>query len=264
MWSDLNSRIASGVVLALVGAALLLSGGIILRLGMSALMGGMLWELTRLTAMRDSRPLNASHALLTAVMGGLALFVMLGVQGYGVLVLTFVPVAFTYGRADPRDRGAHALFMMVILLAGYGLVTIREFAGLGTLLWIMATVILSDVLGYFAGRHFGGPKFWPAISPKKTWSGTVAGWLGAFVLAVVLLMAGQAGWSILLLGPLVAVAGQMGDIAESWLKRRVGVKDSSNLIPGHGGLMDRFDAMTGSLLLALVLLVIGILPVIGG
>ena len=65
-------------------------------------------------------------------------------------------------------------------------------------------------------------------------------------------------------GPLLAIAGQFGDIAESWLKRRVGAKDSSQLIPGHGGVMDRFDAMSGALLLALVLMLVHLLPIIGG
>jgi phosphatidate cytidylyltransferase len=73
-----------------------------------------------------------------------------------------------------------------------------------------------------------------------------------------------AGWGVIIAGPLLALAGQFGDIAESWLKRRVGVKDSSDLIPGHGGVMDRFDAMAGALLLALVLLIADLLPIIGG
>ena len=69
---------------------------------------------------------------------------------------------------------------------------------------------------------------------------------------------------MILTGPLLAFSGQLGDIAESWLKRRVGVKDSSDLIPGHGGAMDRFDAMAGALLVAFLLLYVNLLPVIGG
>ncbi|MFD2439795.1 phosphatidate cytidylyltransferase [Paracoccus kondratievae] len=84
------------------------------------------------------------------------------------------------------------------------------------------------------------------------------------MLALILMVVGQASWPVVILGPLLAVAGQFGDIAESWLKRRVGVKDSSDLIPGHGGFMDRFDAMSGSLLVALLLLIANLLPVIGG
>lgn len=264
MWSDLNRRIASGVVLALVAGALILAGGCWLSVGVSVLTGGMIWELTRLTGLRHSRPPACCYPLLVGLLGGLTLLVMVSVPGHGAVVLVLVPLVLTTGRAAPAERAGHALFMLAILLAGYGLVTIRETAGLGTLLWIVATVALSDVLGYFAGRRLGGPRFWPAISPKKTWSGTIAGWIGAFVLALVVAACGQAGWSILIVAPLLALAGQMGDIGESWLKRRVGVKDASDLIPGHGGLMDRFDAMSGSILTALLLLMMGILPVIGG
>ena len=133
-----------------------------------------------------------------------------------------------------------------------------------TLFWIVGTIVLSDVLGYFVGRKLGGPRFWPSISPKKTWSGTIGGWAGALALALALWISGAASAGVIIVGPLLALAGQFGDIAESWLKRRVGVKDSSDLIPGHGGVMDRFDAMAGALLLALVLLIVDLLPIIGG
>ncbi|MCB2126299.1 MAG: phosphatidate cytidylyltransferase, partial [Rhodobacteraceae bacterium] len=86
--------------------------------------------------------------------------------------------------------------------------------------------------------------------PKKTWSGTVAGWIAAACVAWALL-----GWEpvmVLVVAPLLALASQMGDIAESAIKRRSGVKDSSNLIPGHGGLMDRFDGLLGAAILMLL------------
>jgi len=91
-----------------------------------------------------------------------------------------------------------------------------------------------------------------------------AGLIGAAVLGLLLVITGVAPASVIVIGPILAFAGQMGDIAESWIKRRVGVKDSSQLIPGHGGLMDRFDAMTGSLGLATLLSLAGLLPAIGG
>jgi phosphatidate cytidylyltransferase len=118
-------------------------------------------------------------------------------------------------------------------------------------------------MGYFAGRILGGPKFWPAISPKKTWSGTIAGWIGAAILGLGFVLAGQGTLWLVVLSPLVAFAGQMGDIVESWLKRRVGAKDSSALIPGHGGVLDRFDALTGAMVLVMLLTRIFDLP-IGG
>ena len=140
---------------------------------------------------------------------------------------------------------------------------LRDEAGIAAVLWLLGVVITSDVMGYFAGRILGGPKFWPAISPKKTWSGTIAGWMGAAVLGLVFVLLGHGSWPLILLSPVVAFAGQMGDIAESWLKRKVGVKDSSNLIPGHGGLLDRFDAMVGAMVAVMILTRIITLP-IGG
>ena len=112
---------------------------------------------------------------------------------------------------------------------------------------------ISDIAGYFAGRTFGGPKFWPAVSPKKTWSGTVAGWVGAAVLGLGFAIGTKAGLSLIVLSVAVSFASQMGDIAESALKRYVEVKDSSALIPGHGGVFDRFDAVLGATVFMLFL-----------
>ena len=87
----------------------------------------------------------------------------------------------------------------------------------------------TDVAGYFAGRIIGGPKFWPAVSPKKTWSGTAAGWIAAAIVG--LFFAPHLPGPTVLLSVVLSFASQMGDAAESALKRRTGVKDSSNLIP---------------------------------
>ena len=116
----------------------------------------------------------------------------------------------------------------------------------------MTVVIATDVFGYFAGRTFGGPKFWPSISPKKTWSGTSAGWIAAGVVGFIFALFTDAGWSIVWVSMVLSFASQMGDIAESALKRRMKVKDSSTLIPGHGGPLDRFDALLGAALFMLL------------
>lgn len=145
-------------------------------------------------------------------------------------------------RSGQVRRGA-VPYALVILLACLSLILLELRYGITPILWLVCVVVASDVAGYFAGRAFGGPKFWPAISPKKTWSGTVAGWVGAALVGLGFMLAGQGGWALVVLSPFVAFAGQMGDIAESWFKRRAGVKDSSNLIPGHGGFLDRFDAL---------------------
>ncbi|MDB2552728.1 phosphatidate cytidylyltransferase, partial [Paracoccus sp. (in: a-proteobacteria)] len=147
-------------------------------------------------------------------------------------------------------------------LVAYGLVSFREEFGLGFVMWLMGIVIVSDTAGYFFGRILGGPKFWPSLSPKKTWSGTIAGWIGAVVLGALIWLSGRGDATLLWVSPLVCFAGQMGDIAESWLKRRAGVKDSSNLIPGHGGFMDRFDAVTGAVLAAMLIGLLNSLPAV--
>ncbi len=99
---------------------------------------------------------------------------------------------------------------------------------------------------------YGGPKFWPKVSPKKTWSGTVAGWVGAGLIGWGFVGVEGAGLGLIGVSVSLAMAAQMGDIAESAIKRKMGVKDSSALIPGHGGVMDRFDGMVGAAVLLLV------------
>jgi phosphatidate cytidylyltransferase len=147
------------------------------------------------------------------------------------------------------------------MVAGFGLVSLRESVGTAGILWLVCVVVASDVAGYFAGRTLGGPKFWPAVSPKKTWSGTVAGWIGAALVGLAFVLAGSGGWVLVLLSPIVAFAGQMGDVVESWLKRRAGVKDSSHLIPGHGGLLDRFDALIGATVVVMLIGLVFPLPI---
>ncbi len=117
------------------------------------------------------------------------------------------------------------------------------------LLLITGTVIAIDVFAYFFGRSIGGPKIAPSISPSKTWAGLAGGMIGATVAVVAYFSWGglefRSGWLFELLpfAAFLAIIAQTGDFFESWLKRRAGVKDSSNLIPGHGGFFDRVDGL---------------------
>lgn len=136
--------------------------------------------------------------------------------------------------------------------------------GAALICWLFATVWLTDIAAYFAGRAIGGPKLWPAVSPKKTWAGAIGGMV-AGVLAGVAVVAwlGRpplfAGWSVASIAAftlLATVVAEAGDLGESAMKRRFHVKDSSHLIPGHGGLMDRLDGFWAvCLLLGLTMLV---------
>ena len=123
----------------------------------------------------------------------------------------------------------------------------REPEGVLLILWLVVVVVAADVGAYFVGRRVGGAKLWPAVSPGKTWSGAfgglaAAGLVGCFFAWLVV------GWHPLRIGLLslgIAVCSQLGDLLESAVKRRFGVKDASRLIPGHGGVMDRLDGVMG-------------------
>ena len=123
--------------------------------------------------------------------------------------------------------------------------------GLLAILLLFAVVWATDIFGYFAGRAFGGPKLCPAISPKKTWSGAIAGTFGAAILAVaVAWVFGRFQYGTIAgIALLLSVAAQLGDLLESWIKRKFGAKDASQLIPGHGGVMDRLDGFWAATLL---------------
>ena len=161
----------------------------------------------------------------------------------------------------PGGRAVAGACLALILLAGLGLMSLRAEFGALWVLWLVALVVGSDVAGYFAGRSFGGPKLWPRVSPKKTWSGTVAGWGVAVAIALAFMPPLGAGAGLIVASILITMAGQVGDIAESAIKRHADVKDSSNLIPGHGGVMDRFDALVAAALAVLVLAHAGLLGV---
>lgn len=248
-WRDLRTRVASGLALLLLGGLGIWQGGP----GFTALVvlacAIMTWELVRMTAPGAApwQPLLAA-ALTLALLAWRPWH-----QHEGAVMLLILPPAAVFLLAR-QLRLAAALYALLILLAGLALISMRG-EGLFPLIWLVAVVVISDVAGYFAGRALGGPKFWPAISPKKTWSGTVAGWVGAALFGLGLIVWGNGSFWMLPTFPLLAFAGQMGDILESWFKRRCGVKDSSNLIPGHGGVLDRFDALlTASVMLVVLAL----------
>jgi phosphatidate cytidylyltransferase len=244
---DLRTRVISAAVMVAVGAAEIWLGGLSFALLVVALTAVMVWELATMTA-----PVRRNTPLTLAALAAVSLAGALYLPGEASPVLLLVP-AVAFALTPRRDRRISAGLAAAMLVAGYGLVMIREGQGTLAILWLILVVIASDVGGYFVGRIFGGPKFWPAISPKKTWSGTVAGWVGAALVGLGFVLAGKAPWALVILSPVVALAGQMGDIAESWIKRRAGVKDASALIPGHGGVMDRFDALTGAVVAVMLL-----------
>jgi phosphatidate cytidylyltransferase len=123
--------------------------------------------------------------------------------------------------------------------------------GFAVIVLLFAVVWTTDILGYFGGRAFGGPKLAPSISPSKTWSGAMAGTLGAAAASAVVAAACNVRlMPVVLVGIVLSVVSQIGDLAESGFKRKFHIKDASNLIPGHGGVMDRLDGFWAAALVA--------------
>jgi phosphatidate cytidylyltransferase len=247
-WSDLKPRVLSAVAMVIVGAVALWQGGLLFAELAIVCSGLMMWELARMTK-GEGYDASVLLGLLVVVVLTLNVFI----PEPWVLPLLLLPVLV--GLVAPRrDQRVFAAYSVVILATGWALVALRSSVGVVPVLWLLSVVVASDIMGYVAGRILGGPKFWPRISPKKTWSGTIAGWIGAGLVGFGFWKAGYGAMALIWISPLVAFAGQLGDIAESAIKRRAGVKDSSHLIPGHGGLMDRFDALAFAAIVTVILL----------
>jgi phosphatidate cytidylyltransferase len=168
-----------------------------------------------------------------------------------VLALGFAAVALL----SPERRGwtAAGFFYAGSAEMASILVRLDQVYGFVALILILLVVWVTDIGGYFAGRGIGGPKLWPRVSPRKTWAGAVGGFVASLFVA-----AGFAAFGLGKIGPLVllgavlSVASQLGDLFESAVKRRFGVKDSSHIIPGHGGLLDRLDGFVAAVVLAAI------------
>ena len=134
---------------------------------------------------------------------------------------------------------------------GSVLVRFDTATGFIALVFVLLIVWVTDIGGYFAGRGIGGAKLWPRVSPNKTWAGAIGGFGASLVVALgfAALDLGRS-WPLLMLAAVLSVIAQLGDLFESAVKRRFGVKDSSHIIPGHGGLMDRLDGYIAVIVLA--------------
>ena len=257
---SLKLRILSALVLAPIAIAVAWFGSPWLPLATALAGGVMAWEWARLC---QANLLGASGiVLIGAVLGAVAAGVAFGVAPAIGVSAVGAAIVFAVARREP-DGTAHwlALGALWVALPCVLLLWLARMDGAGpvTLLWVFAVVWATDIGAYAIGRGLGGPLLAPNWSPRKTWAGLIggagcamlAGWgtaraLGiSSVLPLVLVSAG------------LAIVGQFGDLAESVAKRRFGVKDSSGLIPGHGGLLDRLDGLLAVVPAVVLLTLIG-------
>jgi phosphatidate cytidylyltransferase len=168
------------------------------------------------------------------------------------LILGILPVSSGPGSFWVLFGPLYAASVVIgpLLLRGRGV------EGIVIMFWLFLVVWISDIAAFFVGRRLGGPKLWPKVSPKKTWSGFIGGLLGGTLVPIAAVYSARYFFSIAWLDGLplfamtatTALVSECGDLFESAMKRRFGVKDSGSLIPGHGGMMDRLDSYTAAAL----------------
>jgi phosphatidate cytidylyltransferase len=239
---NLTARIVSSIILAPIALGAVWYGGWALAILGAAAGAILMFEWLTVTD-RDPRSYIGAAAIAAVVVGILAA----GSPSLIVVGIAIVIVAAIALLAITRDiwLGGGTIYAAVMAIS---LVAIRYdvLYGLVGVIFVLAVVWATDIAAYIAGRIIGGPKLWPAVSPKKTWAGAIGGLVAAVAagLAVAAIAGERPGFVIALIGLVLSIACQVGDLFESAVKRRFGVKDAGRLIPGHGGLLDRVDGLT--------------------
>jgi phosphatidate cytidylyltransferase len=238
--SELNKRILSGIVMAGLAIGSDIVGGWFFAIIWFGAALAVAFEWQRVVQGDAAMPATlASFSVVTAAVAG-AIWVSPLFFG---LAVTLLAIVWVLAVADHRLAAVTGAVYAATLGASMLLCRSMGTDGAIIIIWLFAVVWGTDTLAYFTGRSLGGPKLWPRISPKKTWSGAIGGLLGGVLLACLLISALGVNikWQHIVLSIALSVLTQCGDLYESAIKRRYNVKDSGNLIPGHGGFMDRLD-----------------------
>jgi phosphatidate cytidylyltransferase len=251
--SNLTLRILAGVVLAPLTIAAAYFGGWLWAALATLATAGMYAEW--LFVVQAIRPRVVAAGIAPLVVAGIAL--ALGLPGKALLAIAVGLIAIALLARVCREWALAGLLYAAAALFGAVLVRADPQSGFIALLFVLLIVWVTDIGGYFAGRSIGGPKLWVRVSPKKTWAGALGGFGGSLVVAAGFAASGFGRMlPLLLLAAALSIVSQLGDLFESAVKRRFGVKDSSNVIPGHGGLLDRLDGFVAAIVMAAVIGVI--------
>jgi phosphatidate cytidylyltransferase len=248
--ADLPSRIAAGGVMIAAALAAAWAGGLLFLAFWIVAAAAALWEWQTLIG-GERLALRLGLGALTLLVGAALALGGFAWAALGALALGALAAGLAAGSESRARRWAGAgVLYAAALAAAPSLLRGDPTYGLPAILWLFAVVWMTDIMAYFGGRLIGGPKLWPRVSPGKTWSGALVGGLaGAACGAAVGLVAAPAGARfapLVALGLAASIVAQLGDLFESAVKRRFHVKDSSHLIPGHGGVMDRLDGFVAA------------------
>lgn len=250
-WSDVGPRLASASVLIVLTVAALYVGSYFLAALVGAVWGGAYREWEAMVSRAPITPLGMVLVGLVALSG--LIYPLVGIVGSAAAILLACIIALFMPREHLLWRvGGLVLFGALIISAmavrGTGLTGVWAAVFLCTVVW------MTDSAAFFTGRQIGGEKLAPDISPSKTWSGALGGLaLGTGAgLLIWIWLTDSPIWIGLILSAAISVLGQSGDLAESAIKRHFRIKDSGDIIPGHGGLMDRLDSLTFGVFLVLI------------
>ena len=262
--SDLPTRFVMGVVMVAIALVAIYVGGWLFRLLVVAGAGVMLLEWADMHRV-GRRWGYVGAALLAANLLIVPEYLFpVAEQDEVVSAASFRPVWQGFGAALLLAILLGAVTRRFTMFGGFLYVAVPALALItlnwvwfGIVLWVMVVTWATDIFAYFAGRSIGGPKLAPRISPNKTWAGLGGGVIGAAVLGWLVASWLDMGPPFTWAGGLMGVIAQAGDLFESWLKRRAGVKDSGTILPGHGGALDRLDGLLPVAVVTLGLLMAG-------
>ena len=247
---NLLMRVVVAAVLIPLAVAIAYAGGWLWAALVTAAAIGLFVEWLSVVGLAGATALSIRGGVALAL-GGICFAVGRIDAALIVLALGLISVLWT----APERRGWAAAGFCYAAAAEIASVLLRldPAKGFAALMFVLVIVWVTDSGGYFAGRGIGGPKLWPSVSPKKTWAGAVGGFAASLAVAGAFAEF-DLGRTVPLLvsAAILSVASQLGDLFESAVKRRFGIKDSSHLIPGHGGLMDRLDGFVAAVVLAAI------------